>query len=414
MDNFKLELMYKGWNPENDRKRVMERALDFRFDYLTNHPELLENHTLRKTFLKRELRGTANFPEGFNNFKNKKDLDKVYSLLQNSERGTFWHTLYNLHGYPRQTTLLSYEPDEKLEARRVEAQQWTNNNLTQEEEQELLTISINQALIPPVKPFAPGHTQGHSILFEQLVKRESPYSSIVSEDFRARLVNGTFWEEVSNMKQSRNQGISYWRIDDILVDYFSDLNSDSAAWGFPIYQRNSNTEFNTHGLSAEALDNYIDFIQRVDEAGHENISQKDLNPFVKAYLSTSLSKSDRDSFHMRFPLKKKRSFRTRMKHPVVQKYIYESEEVLQSFAGFLAGVAVDIDSYYMGDEITEMIRNTPDPTKTMQEMVRRMSPDDRAKIPEFFGDSLKPYTSDYTQGMLDSDQLLGECSQSLQ
>ena len=402
MADFKLELMYKGWSPENNHQKVMERALDFRFTYLQNHPELLENSILRRTFLQRELKGEPNYPDGFKDVNNGADSAKIYSLMQGAERGSFWRVLNLLQASPRQNDFLFYESDESLNARRQEAQQWTDRNLTLEEQQEILTIIVNQALNPPVKGFLPGETQGHSILLEGLVKRPSPYSCIVSDDFRARLVNGAFWEEVSGMRQSHNKGIAFWRVDDILVDYFSDLNPDSASWGFPLYQGKID-QFNISRLSVEGLDNYIEFIDSVHKVGHKNISEQDLDPFVKAYLSSATDKSDRDPFYMRFPLKKKGSFRTRMKHPLVQEYLAKSDDVLNSFTGFLARVAVDEDAFYTSTEVTEMIKNTPNPTKTMQEMVLRMTSDDRDRIPEFYDDSLKPFTSEYTQGMLDAN-----------
>ena len=187
---------------------------------------------------------------------------RILNFLKDIGTGSFWHALYAIDGCNN-----PLKPDTIKE--REEKRQWARENFREHELERILNISVNTALLSPFGfSGCPGDYRGHSILYRELVlKEDSMFYGVVDRDFRKRLNNGRFWEELPDMSPSLNFGISYTRVEDVLMNCYEDLDCVFVVLrGFNIFNRNraENADFYLRGLSNEAIDKYIEFIRKIE------------------------------------------------------------------------------------------------------------------------------------------------------
>ena len=215
-----------------------------------------------------------------------------------------------------------------------ENQRLAGEYLSPEELQEAYTIAVNAALFGAVGAGASGFQKGHSILFEAVAHRpKSRFYETIPPEFQRGLNNGRFWEQLPDLG---NSGSAYPEVEDVLVQYFNDLDVTFVPAGLKILQRNrekfvpdfhlcSTIQGVKVGLSERAIRQYARFIHSInsDFMGPEipqfirmhglQITQEQFGWLVKPYAEAVFGK-DGDGNHFL------EDWDMRAKDPLVQGY----------------------------------------------------------------------------------------------
>ena len=176
------------------KEEIIERAEDFRFSYLRNHSKILQDAELREVFLQKSMRDYQSYFHGPKDRDDSMHYRRLGSLFSYVENAVFWNILDLLDGPSDDAEV----KDKKVQ--RFTARGWAIDTFSKSELQELLNISVNQALINPYdRAGQPGRYKGHSILLKDIVEKEgSIFKTAVDEKAMKRFVTGAFWEEVSD------------------------------------------------------------------------------------------------------------------------------------------------------------------------------------------------------------------------
>ncbi len=244
---------------------------------------------------------------------------KLGVLFADLGNGRFWGVLAMIDGDNS-----SFRPDSP--EKRQEARDWARTKFTAAELNEILEICIETALTVPQETAWPGTDKGHSIIYREIVaKKDSMFADMVSPEFKARLNNGRFWEELPDMKGWLNHGIAYRHVEDVLVNHFEELDLEFAGQGYKMFERNSGTstatDFDLRGLSDKAKKRYVSFIRRVNnDRNKSKLTFDQIAHLVKPYVELVIGEDD-------YPQNSKKSFIERLNDTMVSEYLTKSDLV---------------------------------------------------------------------------------------
>ncbi|MBS3152256.1 hypothetical protein J4230_02495 [Candidatus Woesearchaeota archaeon] len=180
---------------------------------------------------------------------------KIDNMLKNLEDARYWGVLYMVDGQNQKIRPGSTPKPE-------EAQTWSKGLFSNAELQEILTITVNQAILIPHKTSWPGTYHGYSALLEYVIEKEGTmFSSAINSEFRDRAINLSFWEQLA---ETQGNIMRYIRWD------YSTLDLQHAKSGIKIFRRNMKRRGNDeltilNNLGVKEIDNYLKFVCQVDD-----------------------------------------------------------------------------------------------------------------------------------------------------
>lgn len=183
---------------------------------------------------------------------------RLLSLGQDLLHARFWGVLNGIDGYAS---------PHKLEESII-TRAWAQERFTPHQLEQLLNIAVNQALLKPYKTAWPGTNKGHSILYRELVeKEESRFAQVVTVNFRRRLNNGRFWENIPDLQRYRGES-SFSLMNDVLENHFTDLDPQFVPQGLELMNAAASDIVlspEIRFLSKTALNRYKTFISSLTE-----------------------------------------------------------------------------------------------------------------------------------------------------
>lgn len=287
---------------------------------------------------------------------NKAEDPSLAYFFEDLTKGRFWAVMSRVDGDPdyvyRGSDPLSWRDPDELERERRDKKNWAINNFTLSELQRIFDIYLEQALNAPegTPENAPGSFRGQSIVYEQIInKPNSMFLDQITPELKKRLNNGRFWEELPQAIISMNGGASVAVVSDVLENNYEALDVSFAAEGFKIINRGQNelgesTDL-TH-LSERGLDNYLDFIRRIDASKDDiGVTRKQVSSLIAPYVEVVLSTHKIDNESLRFGevsiddglIKPEKDYKERLEDPLVQDYI-ETEAVEKILTERLGGI----------------------------------------------------------------------------
>ncbi len=305
--------------------------------------------------------------------------------------GRFWGVLSCVDGtsYEVPEGFYSTETREGRARKNETIRVWARNNFSHFELEEILNLAVNQALLRPYNIPLPGTLRGHSILYSELVEKEgSMFKEAVTADFRKRLNNGRFWEELPNAKVYLDSGRGIWVIKDVLKNHFADLDVDFAVpQGLDLMRFAADGrklgELGDVGLKyagETAVDKYAQFLQAIDE--NKKLSAESAEELLKPYLLTVLGWDDDldDPYYngeIDFDNIQRGKFQDKLKAPVLQKYLKDSPEMQKCAAKVLAGGIDGIGSRsneygQYSKFVREVLDHVPNPKAIMGLMMQEL------------------------------------------
>jgi hypothetical protein len=292
----------------------------------------------------------------------------IGALFADVQSGRFWGVLAWIDGGFNE---FRPDPEEKRQA----AREWAHQNFTHYELQRLLDICVDTALIVPNQTSWPGTDKGHSILHRELVQKpDSMFREAVTPEFRRRLNNGRFWEEIPNMIVGVNGHLGYHIVDDVLTQDFDDLDVSFAPEGYEIFTRNYGEQmpFDIRFLSDTGVDRYAEYFSKVNRQRDElKLTPEQLAHLVRPY-ATVILETQGDDYDPRFEKNGERSYIQRLQEPLVVEYATESELVRSSMAKALELHLV----YGNWQHALEVLPHVPNPQDMFHRMIGLMhSPD---------------------------------------
>ena len=200
------------------------------------------------------------------------------------------------------------------------------------EAQTLLTIAVNQALLRPKESSWPGQKRGHSILHKDLVQKPLPFfREVATPEFKKKLNNGRFWEELPNTYQHVDAGYGSELVEDVLENHSGDLDTAFAPEGFDILHANGGSAdtITFQDISNEAIDNFAKFFSElVQQQKGLGIKDSDLELLAGAYAE-AITESRRYFKHQSGSAK---SPAERFSYPAFAPYFAHSELVRRKVA----------------------------------------------------------------------------------
>lgn len=307
MNRYTVETSPRPNFPGAIEQTTLGKAAGFHSDYLAAHPE-------------------------------KATDPKIQLLFGDLKAGAFWRVIDAIDGRNKEPILGNlvgtdgyYDPE-----RTARAQAWSHENFNPQELQTVVDIVVDTALLVPRNTPWPGTYKGHTILFSEFVaKPDSQFKDHVSDDFRRRLNNGRFWENIPDMKSFINGGVGIIRVEDVLANYHTDLNTSFALEGLTILKRGEEAygpNFSLDGLSVKAIDRYASFIFDLSKKREEiGITREHLDILVAAYADIVVSTIG-EFGDPRYPLDRNRNFAVRLQDPRMQEYLKGSDLVRDRIA----------------------------------------------------------------------------------
>lgn len=257
---------------------------------------------------------------------------KLGALFEDLGNGRFWGVLAMIDG--NNSSLPPDSPKQMQEAR-----DWARLKFTEAELDEILQICIETALTVPKETAWPGTYKGHSIIYREIVaKKDSMFADKVRQEFKARLNNGRFWEELPDMKAYVNYGMAYRHAEDVLVNHFEELDPKFAGQGYKIFERNSRTstatDFDLEGLSDKAKERYVKFVRRLSSNPDKSkLTFDQIAYLVKPYVEIAIgTHGEEDVSEANYPQNSKESFIKRLKDPMILAYLTKSDLVRKGAA----------------------------------------------------------------------------------
>lgn len=360
---------------EVSRKEIIQRAIRFVV-------RMLDKNTC----------GIGSQPSGM-------DLEEAL-LARDILNGRFWGTLdkvdgrkYVLSQYP----FASVESKEQVAEKNVKARSWANQHFHKFELEEILNIAVNQAVLRPYHTAWPGTRRGHSILYQDLVEKEgSMFSEAVTDQFRKRLNNGRFWEELPYVQVGINRGLGIRVVRDVLENHYDDLNVGFAAsHGLELMRFSADDRkiisLDLKYLGEAALERYAQFLARIDEEW--KVQPGIIEELLRPYLSNVLG-WDADSEGPYYDGEKdideiqRGRFQDKLKVPIVQKYVDQFPEIREHIAKILAeGTTWCSNGYGQQSRfVKEVLGQLPNQREVVDLMLKHLQSD---KALRFFQESEK-------------------------
>jgi len=315
-------------------------------------------------------------------------IDQRHALLaKDILNGRFWGTLFYIDGrkyvvrggfYPSTPA----ETREELAKKNEETRAWARNHFHNFELEEILNIAVNQALLRPYKTSLPGTRRGHSVLYQDLVEKDdSMFSEAITDEFRRRLNNGRFWEELPDVKISINHGNGIYVVRDVLENHFDDLDVDFVvSHGLELMRYSAQgrklDELDLKYIGEVALDRYAQFLSRIDE--HEDVSPEIIEELLRPYVSTVLAWDSEESPYYNGEKDlddiQRGRFQDKLQTPILQKYLDQSAGIREHTAGILTdGINWRTNEYGQHSEfVKEVLDNVPDPKAIMGLMLPQL------------------------------------------
>ncbi len=315
-------------------------------------------------------------------------IDQRHALLSRDIlTGRFWGMLSHVDGrkyvvrggfYPSAPA----ETREELAQKNEETRTWAREHFYNLELGDILNIAINQAFLRPYETSWPGARRGHSILYQDLVEKDdSMFSESITDEFRKRLNNGRFWEELPSVKVG-NSGNGTYVVRDVLENHLDDLDVDFVvSHGLELMRYSAGGrklgELNLKYVGEVALDRYAQFLSMIDE--HEQISPETIEELLRPYVSTVLA-WDGDSEDPYYNGEKdfddiqRGRFQDKLQIPILQKYLDQSPEIIEHTANSLTGgISWLINEYGQYSKfVKEVLDNVPDPKAIMGLMLQQL------------------------------------------
>lgn len=180
-------------------------------------------------------------------------------FFEDLQSGRYWGVLTQIDG-----TNNWHEP-QTLKQRET-ARNWAKERFTERELNQIRDICVETALVVPFETNWPGTNIGHTLLYRELVEKEdSMFADIVTEDFRKRLNNGRFWEQVPAMSLGVNHNLGSSVVNDVLTHHFDDLELGFTSQGYTIFERNGGEtrKFEVSSLTKAGRLKYRSFMGRI-------------------------------------------------------------------------------------------------------------------------------------------------------
>ena len=226
-------------------------------------PETLYIPTyINEEIARRELDfDVRSFPWTYLRNNSERVIDRQLALLfEDLQSGRFWGVLQMTDGYNG--------PYEK-NFQRLDAQAWARGKFTERELNQIFEICVQTAFYPPKDSAWPGSYHGHSILYRDLVEVPgSIFANKVDQDFKNRLVNGSFWENIPDMCGNINSGIHLRHVEELLRTKYHLLDPKFAPEGIKILERGNWVQpphFDYEELTSAGKKRYRKFIRNCSE-----------------------------------------------------------------------------------------------------------------------------------------------------
>lgn len=309
--------------------------------------------------------------------KNRVIDQKLHGFFENLKSGRFWGVIEDLDGR------INSKKEDKEKARI-----WARQHFTQEELQSIFEICVATALTVPYKANAPGSYKGHSILYEETIeKSDSMFADAITENFKKRLNNGRFWEELCGMSVGLNKGHSYNVVGDVLTNHLGDLDLAFVPQGIKIFKRNTQgyVDFDLSNLSNLEINRYAQFLSSIDEHLHLlGLKNTDLEPLITPYVREVISFAFNERHNEegpRFRKGSRRGYPQRLKEPLLAKYLSYSDFVRDNMAKELAAEL----TYGSKPFAFDVLKNVPNIKDMFDRIVNQMShpEDDLAEVVAF-------------------------------
>lgn len=316
-------------------------------------------------------------------------IDQRHALLaRDILNGRFWGTLSYVDGrkyvvlggiYPKAPV----ETREELAKKNEETRAWAKEHFHNLELEEILNIAVNQALLRPFKTSWSGTRRGHSLLYQDLVEKEgSMFDEAVTDEFRRRLNNGRFWEELPHVNVGTNSGNGIYVVRDVLENHFDHLDVGFAvSHGLELMRYSADSRkleaLGYRYLGEAALDRYIQFLSKIDE--HKDISPETIEELLGPYISTVLAWDGDSEEPYHFGGKdsesiKRGKFQDKLQAPVLQKYLKQSPKIKEHVAKILASeINRQTNEYGQYSKFVKtVLDNVPDPKAIMGLMLQQL------------------------------------------
>jgi len=198
-----------------------------------------------------------NFMKNYMEHDRERVLDqRLFGTLRDLEQRSFWHVLENIDG--------SEEFREK--ARRT---------FTEKELNDLLEVSLNQALVFPESNAHPGSLKGNMVVYRYASNPQSLTARATEHipGFIRGLQNGRFWESLTQMQGRGTSREPYTVAADCLLNHFHELDVSYLPKGLEIMARHDKIYAfpemvgipDINGIVKEAVPKYSDFFLQLDE-----------------------------------------------------------------------------------------------------------------------------------------------------
>ncbi len=247
--------------------------------------------------------------------------DKTHELLLVGDllSARYWGTLDTLDGpsperFYQSCTAADFE---RVKPARVEAQKWATDRFPAYELEKLLNITVNQALLQPLKTCKPGTTIGHANIYDQLVFNSySLFKDALTPELKERLNNGRFWECIPQTESALFLKI----VGDSLNE--GELSLDFIPYGIKLMNA-ANENRPIHDLRLELLEDatlekYISFMERISLSG---VMGKELYPLVREGVSALVRWDHCEEAPY------VNNFEKQLRRPFVQEYLSASPEL---------------------------------------------------------------------------------------
>ena len=325
------------------------------------------------------------------------DLEEAL-LARDILNGRFWGTLDKVDGrkyIPSVFPFTSENTKAQHDQKNIAARAWANQHFHKFELEEMLNIAVNQAVLRPYHTAWPGTRRGHSLLYRDLVEKEgSMFSEAVTDQFRKRLNNGRFWEELPYVQVGVNSGHGIRVVRDVLENHYDDLNVGFAAsHGLELMRFSADDRkiisLDLKYLGEAALKRYAQFLARIDEEW--KVQPGIIEELLRPYLSNVLG-WDADSEGPYYDGEKdideiqRGRFQDKLKVPIVQTYLDRSLGIREHVAKTLAeGISWCSNGYGQHSRfVKEVLGQVPDQRVVVDLMLKHLQSD---KSIRFFQES---------------------------
>ena len=314
--------------------------------------------------------------------------DKLAILARDMLNTRFWGVLGIVDG---QRSDIVFSSKEQATAENIATRAWAQQQFQRHELEDILNIAVNQALLHPRNTGWPGTRRGHSVLYQELVKKEgSIFSGAVTEEFRKRLQNGRFWESLPDVQVGLNEGHGIYVVREVL-EHPEDLDITFVLSGLELLkfslENRSLDNIQLHYVGEKALDNYAAFLLQVDAQGKTVLADMEmlLRPYVSAVLQWDGDREGpyyngkRDSDHVKVG-----KFQDKLRAPLLQKYLAESPSVQQHMATILSeGIKYKSGGCFNNDGqypkfVKEVLEIVPNPKRIMTYLLLNVLSEDAA------------------------------------